>query len=226
MTAPPPAGWKMPFSPFKSLHLLTPPSKWNVSPLPPMLPPMPPQAPPPNASRPDTSGSASPFRPLPRANNHFPSRTLRRRARRGMLLIEMIAYLAIMAALSLLATEMVVTSTRMARESTQRDIMLHRIDTALGTLRQDVWSAQAITATSDQIALVQSDGVVFWHLENGGKLTRYTATELPYKRTWIDMPPLVFAARGATLHVEVAAEGAPHEQITLVSQPLLAGGQP
>jgi len=152
-----------------------------------------------------------------------------RKISRGMMLIELIGYLLVMAAVAALITEMVATSIKVSREETARDVMLQRVDSAITSMRRDVWRSVAISGNADRLILVQPDGVVFWEVESGGKLSRYTAPELPKKTTYIQMPKLTFVPQEKSLRVTVESGppgAAKREQITLVSQILMAGGEP
>jgi len=146
-----------------------------------------------------------------------------------MMLIELIAYLLILGAVATLISEMVVTSITFSREENKRDVMIQRVDSAIASLRRDVWSAVSIKSAGDMLVLVEPDGVVFWKTEPGGKLSRFTAEQLPQKTTFLDVPKFTFTPQDKSLRVTVEsgpAGAAKREQITLVSQYLLAGGQP
>jgi len=148
------------------------------------------------------------------------------RGRRGVFLIEMIGYLFIIAAIVALVSDMVATSLRMFKETRERDTMITRVDTAVDALRRDAWSATSIEANGDQATLRASGGTVMWRMEAEGKLTRTTAENAAAKTTWIEMPKFSFSASGPTLRVDVESGPAAnkHEQVTLLSQRLLAGG--
>ena len=147
---------------------------------------------------------------------------------RGFLLIEVLGYLAIMAVVALLVTDMINTSFTMAKEARERDTLIHRVDSALDALRRDVWHAASIQAAGDQVTLVSPGTTITWRMESGGQLTRTAPAGAPEKTTWIQMPAFSFAAAGPALQVDVTSgSGATRrEQATLPSQQMLAGGAP
>ena len=152
----------------------------------------------------------------------------RPRPARGFMLIEILVWLSIMAAVSLLMIEMMVSGMRIARQTSQRDVMIGRVDMALNMMRRDAWRAEAIEAIGDQVAFVEPEGVVFWRMEKGNILMRLAPTETPLKKVWNNMPTFSFQATGALVRVEVDSglSNGRRESATLASQRMLAGGVP
>jgi hypothetical protein len=150
------------------------------------------------------------------------------RVRPGFLLIEVICWLPLLAALLVLFTEMMVSGLKIYRQTTARDVMIGRVDSALATMRRDAWRAESIQAIKDQVVFVEPDGVIFWRVENGKVLTRVDASGTLQKKTWIEMPKFAFSAVGPLLKVEVESGlgAARRESMTLASQRMLAGGVP
>jgi hypothetical protein len=140
----------------------------------------------------------------------------------------MLGYLAIMAVVSLLVTDMINLSFRMVKEARLRDTLIHRVDSALGALRRDTWHAASIQAAGNQVTLASPGSTITWRMETDGTLTRTAPATAPEKTTWIEMPPFTFTAAGPALQVDVesGSGAAKHEQATLPSQQLLAGGAP
>jgi hypothetical protein len=147
---------------------------------------------------------------------------------RGYLLMEVVFWLAIIGALLMLITQMMVSGLQIYRETTARNVLIGRVDVALDTMRRDAWRAESIQALGDQVAFVEPDGVIFWRMEAGGVLTRVDPARLPVKKTWNDMPRFSFSASGPLLKVDVASgpEASRRDSITLASQRMLAGGVP
>ncbi len=150
------------------------------------------------------------------------------RARRGILLVEVICWLPLMAALLALTGEMMVSGLTIYRQNTARDVMIGRVDSALDTLRRDVWRAESIQTIKDQVALTEPEGAVLWRMENGKILTRIDGTGPLAKKTWIDMPAFTVMSAGPLLQVdgESGPGGARRESMTMASQRMLAGGAP
>jgi type II secretory pathway pseudopilin PulG len=147
---------------------------------------------------------------------------------RGFMLIEMMVWLTIIAVVMLLLTEMMISGMRIAKQTTARDILIGRVDSALDALRRDAWRAESIQAIGSEVAFVEPDGVIFWRMEAGHVLTRLNPAEAPLKKTWNEMPTFAFSTAGPFLKVDVDSgpDAARHESTTLVSQRLLAGGVP
>jgi type II secretory pathway component PulJ len=145
--------------------------------------------------------------------------------RRGFFLIEMLGYVVVMAAISILVIDIINIMVGATRQATQRDTMIQRVDTALDALRRDTWNAAALADTADGAALTLPDGAVAWQMRPDSTLVR-TAPD-GTRRTWIDMPALHFSAVGPLLRVGVESGpgGTKHEQIVLASQRLLATGR-
>jgi hypothetical protein len=150
------------------------------------------------------------------------------RALRSFILIEILVWLSIMAAVSLLMIEMMVSGMRIARQSSQRDMMIGRVDLALTMMRRDAWRAEEIAAAGNQVAMVLPEGVVFWRMEKDNVLTRLDPKEAPIKKAWPNMPAFSFSAKGALLRVDVQSgvSGNRRESTVLASQRMLAGGTP
>jgi hypothetical protein len=148
------------------------------------------------------------------------------RARRGIMLVEVVAWLPLLAALLVLCTEMMAAGLKIYRQTVTRDVMIGRVDSALNTIRRDAWSAASIKATGDQVVFAESGGEIVWRLEDGKILTRFDPTGTPQKKTWIDMPTFAFTSAGPLLKVEVESGpgAARRESMTLASQRMLAGG--
>ncbi len=150
------------------------------------------------------------------------------RRRRGIFLLEVVAWLPLMVALLALLTEMMVSGLKIYRQATTRDVMIGRVDSALDTLRRDAWRAESIQAIKDQVVLAEPEGAILWRVENGNVLTRVDATGKLPKKTWIEMPTFAFSTVGPLLKVEVESGpgAARRESMTLASQRMLAGGVP
>jgi len=150
------------------------------------------------------------------------------RRRRGFMLLEIVAWLPLMTAVLVLFAEMMASGLKIYRQTTARDVMIGRVDSALNTLRRDAWRAESIKAIGDQVAIVAPEGAILWRRETGNVLTRIDASGTPVKKTWIQMPTFVFTSVGPLLKVEVESGpgAARHESMTLASQRLLAGGVP
>ena len=167
-------------------------------------------------------------------------------ARRGTTLIELIGYLGILAVAMLLLSEVFMMLMHVTKETTDRDVMIGRVDTAVDMLRRDVWSATEIKITppasrgpesaggaasagtsENRVEMKEPGGTIVWQMGDDGLLTRSDGGTGPgHTWTWKDMPKVTFAVQGSVLVVQVDSGpgGGKHEQVTLISQ-RLAGGR-
>jgi type II secretory pathway pseudopilin PulG len=148
--------------------------------------------------------------------------------RRGFLLLELLFWLGIISVLMLLMTQMMVAGIRIQKETTTRDKLIARVDTALDLMRRDAWRAESIETNGRQVAFVGEDSVVFWRMEPGNVLVRLNPADKAQGRTWNDMPEISFSKSGSLLKVEVDSGlgAARRESVILASQRVLAGGVP
>jgi type II secretory pathway pseudopilin PulG len=144
-------------------------------------------------------------------------------------LIELLIYLVLLSAFSLLAAELYTLTMNTSRDATRAQDSLGRLDVILDRLRADAWRAQAIRVVSDkQVEMTLSDGqTVTWTIA-GKDLTRSLAAPgRPDNRpaVWPNVrPALSFAQHGQALLVSVASpDKQPPAQFLFVSQTLLAG---
>ena len=150
-----------------------------------------------------------------------------RAAGRGILLIELMMMLVIMAAVAVVVGDALAMMFHVYQETGQRDAMISRVDTVLDLLRHDVWSATAIRASVEEVELEEGGDQVTWKMGADGKLTRSEGGELP--RVWNQMPQVSFGGDGALLRVEMESGPAgsrAKEAVILESQRMLAGGGP
>jgi type II secretory pathway component PulJ len=144
---------------------------------------------------------------------------------RGSFLIEILVWLSIMAAISVLTGEMMISGMRLEKQSFQRDTRISRVDSAIDALRRDAWHAAAIRAADGQVTF---DGAIVWRMESGHILTRMNPADTPSQKSWIEMPDFSFSAAGPLLTVAVKSttDVAENESVTLPSQRMLVGGAP
>ena len=150
--------------------------------------------------------------------------------RRGVLLVELIAYLAIMAAVALIVGNLMVLIFKSNAAAVSRDVMIHRVDTALDVLRRDAWQAASMQVQGNQARLQTPDGPVVWLMGENHTLLRKVPSfgGLAGTRTWRDMPEFEFSAIGSVLKVGVRSGpggSSTREEVMLVSQRMLAGGE-
>jgi type II secretory pathway pseudopilin PulG len=147
--------------------------------------------------------------------------------RRSFILIEILVWLVLMAAVMLLMAEMMLSGLRIAKQAGERDALLGRVDAALDMMRRDAWRAEAIEAIDNQAAFLVPEGVILWRMEGGNTLTRLNPADAAVKKAWNHMPALRFRASGPLLRVEAeAGSNGRRESAVLVSQRMLAGGAP
>jgi hypothetical protein len=147
---------------------------------------------------------------------------------RGSLLIETIVWLSIMAAISILTTEMMVSGMRLEKQCFARDTLIVHVDSAIDRLRRDAWQAAAIQIADHQVKLVNPDGTVLWRMESDHTLTRMNPADSLPKQSWKEMPDFSFTVTGPLLTVKVQSrtDVSESQSITLPSQRMLAGGVP
>jgi Tfp pilus assembly protein PilV len=97
----------------------------------------------------------------------------RQRRRRGILLLEVLISLALLAIVAELATQMIIWSLRAdARAARLRD-QASSFDSAVARLRADVWAADKVGAAGPMAIIRRADGrSVFWRIEPDGTLVR------------------------------------------------------
>jgi hypothetical protein len=148
---------------------------------------------------------------------------------RGFLLMEVVGYLAIMAAVALVLSDLWITLGKVTRETTARNNLITRVDTAMNELRRDAWAARSfrISSSGTRVEIQKDQEMVVWEMAADGLLTRTQGAAGPGNpRSWQNMPKVNFAAKGAVLVVAVdSGPGATkHEEMSLVSQWLAGGG--
>ena len=143
--------------------------------------------------------------------------------RKGIFLIELLGYLVIMAAVAVVVGDLINLLMKTMRSTAERDTMIARVDSAMDQLRRDTWGAQAIRPGADGVEIVQPGGSVTWKSLDG-VLTR---TDGGTPRVWVGMPPMTFSNKGAAvlvLQINSGPGAAQKEEITFVSQRMMAGG--
>lgn len=171
----------------------------------------------------------------------------RRRAscRPGLILIEMLFVVGLLAIFALVATQVLATSLRVSGQIERTQARVSQFDQAMALLRSDVWRAASVEADGRSATVHWPDGrSVVWSASADGTIVRVegpapAAGAVPAARPmgaatmpsapvlparWEAVAPGVrFDADGGALRVSVPREGEMFDRLTLVSQIDLAG---
>jgi hypothetical protein len=150
---------------------------------------------------------------------------------RAFALIEMIGMIVLLAAFMLVFSALFKATYLGHREAARRDSLDLRVDTALESLRRDIWSAHALATANGELTLTMDDhSTTHWHF--GPTWTRTPTAASPTR--WTDMPPdpVAIETHGPLLTLRFIGEKNPEggqkttpETITFISQLMLAGVQ-
>ena len=145
------------------------------------------------------------------------------RARRGIMLIEMLVALILLSAFAVVATRLFYASYKLSAQAAEAHDANGIADLALWHLRTDAWAATKIESTIPQTALLtMPDGVtVTWTIE-GKDLLRRAGNE---NDRWRIAPSgeATFATDGITLTFKVTDPKSSNsfDEVAIVSQPQL-----
>ena len=149
-----------------------------------------------------------------------------RRRSRGILLVEMITYVAILSIAMVLLAELFESLMKVTRETAARDTLIGRVDLALDSLRRDAWSATEMTVRGNDVEMKEPGGTIRWQMGEDGVLTRSDGTGPLHSWSWKSMPKVSFAVQGAVLTVKMdAGVGDKQDEVALISQ-RMTGGKP
>ena len=156
-------------------------------------------------------------------NYQLPIATPRRRPRpRGILMMEMIIVVLLLAAFMTIISALFVTAYRAQVDSAKRDALFHRVDSALGSLRRDVWSAHKIAYADGHLDLSLTErSNVRWETNEPHRLTRKQTGDTELTQTWIDLPSVDDVNVHGPLVTLTFKENKTRESLTLVSEILL-----
>ena len=158
----------------------------------------------------------------------MPSLIKRLAKRRAFMLMELIVVVLLLVGFMTVLTSLFVTAYRAQVNSIKRDNLLHRIDSALGTLRRDVWGARRMAYADGHLDLTINDKKqVRWETAESHRLTRKQTGgggDTQVTQTWIDLPDVDDVNVHGPLVTLSFKEDRQHESLTLVSE-LLIGGQ-
>jgi len=148
-------------------------------------------------------------------------------ARRGVMLLEMLIAIGMLAIFLVLAGKLFSTTLRLthASHTATKDVAL--FESCVAALRRDAWSAAEMTALPHGGVRIRPGGragaTIDWSADNDGALVRRTeGTTVPNARRWPGM--------GTTLTLQPDGAGgllvrAGDDEVRLVSQVVLAGGR-
>ncbi|MGN6368822.1 MAG: hypothetical protein ACTHN5_11220 [Phycisphaerae bacterium] len=152
-----------------------------------------------------------------------------RRSRRAIALIELIVVVLLLVGFMTILTSLFVTTYHAQVNAIKRDNLLYRIDSALGTMRRDVWSARRMAYTHGHLDLTISDQQqVRWDTSEPHRLTRRQTAGSPdtqLTQTWIDLPTVDDVNVHGPLVTLTFKEQKQRESLTFVSQLLLGGSR-
>ena len=157
--------------------------------------------------------------------------TARRRGTRGYFLFELIMALALLSVLAVLLGDLFMVSVGAMQKSSKRDNLLHRMDSAVGSLRRDVWAAEKISVSGVGVVTLEmpSGEKVSWWMpeieEKDGLLSRTVSRndQVVQSQLWTDLPEMRFSSDRTMLKLSVRSGPGRDDSLTLVSQPMLQG---
>lgn len=154
-----------------------------------------------------------------------------RRAARGMLLLDMLIGLSLLAAFSLVAARLLSTTLRVSSDATRISGNLSRFDNAVAWLRADVWGAREVQIGGPQAFTVRpaSGPDVMWQVDAEGTLSRMSLSDVgaPEERRWPEAGAgLGFEWDGVGLTVRETVDAADRGvEMRLISQLPLAAAK-
>ncbi|MCL2640114.1 MAG: hypothetical protein FWD53_04650 [Phycisphaerales bacterium] len=138
---------------------------------------------------------------------------------RGIMLMELLATLVLLAVLAVLVGQIFITSVNTMQNATKRENLLLRTDAAISLLRRDTWSAEKITiAESNHVNLNMPSGELISWQTAGATLSR---TANAQTQSWSDLPEIHFSSDGPTLTLRIQ-----NDSLTLISQTMLQRRSP
>lgn len=145
-----------------------------------------------------------------------------RPTRRGFVLIEMLAVLALLAAFGIVSAKLFTSLMRQMRTTAAAQSVAGRLDSALSTLRTDVWSATQLQAQDTTLILTTGAHTVTWLADDKGNLSRTETGAAPVTsdtRRWDNLPArLSFAVNGTVVSVHVTESDGHSDTLPLLSE--------
>ena len=144
----------------------------------------------------------------------------------GFILIEMIVVVLLLAAFSVVITALFVTAYHAQLDSVRRDALLHRVDSAMGAMRRDVWGARQITYSDGHLDLtLGKTRNVRWDTHTPNRLIRKETGDHESTATWVDLPAVDDVEVHGPIVTLAFKEPRQREAIAFVSEVLLGGEQ-
>jgi short subunit dehydrogenase-like uncharacterized protein len=143
--------------------------------------------------------------------------------------MELIVVILLLVGFMTVITDLFVTAYHAQNNSIKRDNLLHRIDSALGSMRRDVWSARRMAYADGHLDLTINDkNQVRWETAEPHRLTRRQTGDTPETQstqTWIDLPDVDNVNVHGPLVTVAFKENPNRESLTLVNEVLLGGAK-
>jgi hypothetical protein len=142
-------------------------------------------------------------------------------ARRGFALFEMLVLLILFAAFALVASKLYASVWRLMYNATQAQTSETRLNSALATLRRDVWNAERIAGGDAKLTLsIAGTQPVVWSIASDGTWTRRSAGEQHWA---VGLRNVAFGVRDPEIVVHIPdSRQSRGDDIRLVSQLRLA----
>jgi len=145
---------------------------------------------------------------------------------RGIILMEMIVVVLLLAGFSVVITALFMAAYHAQVDSVRRDALLHRIDSAMGAMRRDVWGARHMTFAGGHLDLTLGQTRnVRWATGKPNQLTRKETGDHESSTTWIDLPAVDAVEVHGPIVTLAFKEPRQREAIAFVSEVLLGGEQ-
>ena len=126
---------------------------------------------------------------------------IKRPSHRGFTLTEMLVALGILSIFALAGTRLFHSTMRLSHDTAEEQNSIAAFDSAIASLRADVWTATGIEATADRVTLKGPSGQAIEWSYSGGKLKR-TVTGLSSSE-WPLSDAVVFSSDETSLVIRI-----------------------
>lgn len=117
-------------------------------------------------------------------------------------LIELLAVVLLLAGFAVIFADVFSVTILAQRSAVRSEELSNQFDSAMATLRRDVWNARTFRGSPDSLELtLAGDQRIVWSQTSAGALTRSAPGEPD--RTWRNAPPVRFTFRGPVLTLTV-----------------------
>ena len=132
------------------------------------------------------------------------------RSRRGLTLVEMLGYMALISAFTFVSGHVFVSLIQVQRDAGDAQTRIAHFDRFVHLLEQDMWNARGLSAGDERTIIIAQFGGrdVFWQLDKTGTTAPRSLAvndEVTERRDWPTGPPVEFERDEAVLVVRAAS---------------------